>query len=63
MSAPMTPDGQKIVTEYWAKPIPMREFDWSAVTDNYDGADPPDPIGYGRTEAEAIADLLEQLAS
>lgn len=57
----LTPDGQKIVTEFWMKPIPMREFDWTAITDNYDGADPPDPVGYGRTEDEAIADLLDQL--
>lgn len=47
---------RKIVTEYWPKPIPLRQFDWSAVFDDYDeGA----PIGYGYTEAEAIADLKE----
>lgn len=53
----------EIKTEYWLKPIPDRRFDWCAVTDNYDGA--PDagfqPIGYGRTEAEAIADLKSQM--
>lgn len=48
----------KIITHYWAKPIPLRNCDWSAVTEDYDGAD---PIGYGRTEAEAIEDLMEQL--
>lgn len=40
-----------------------REFAWSAIDDaSYDGA--PDshcPIGRGRTEAEAIADLQAQL--
>ena len=41
---------------YDPKPIPMRGFDWSAATDNYEGGD---PIGYGRTETEAIADLYE----
>ena len=52
----------RIKTEYWAKPVPSRNFDWSAIDDNtYDGA--PDSstrnqIGYGATEAEAIADLL-----
>jgi hypothetical protein len=52
----------KIVTDYWPKPIPMRQFDWSAVTDHYDGAeDSHCPIGYGATEAEAIADLNEQI--
>jgi len=53
MSAP------KIVTNYWAKPIPDRQFDWSA---HYDGDEPNDDgqmaMGYGRTKEEAIADLL-----
>ncbi|SRR6267143_450080 len=44
----------KIITRYDPKPIPNRQFDWTAVTDNYDLGS---PIGYGRTEAEAIADL------
>lgn len=48
----------KIVTSYWAKPIPERKFDWSAVTDDYE---PGAPIGYGRTEADAIADLNDKL--
>jgi len=47
-----------IITEYWAKPIPQRQFDWSAVDADYEGGN---PIGYGRTEQEAIADLKEQL--
>jgi len=55
----------KIRTEYVYPPIPIRDFDWSAVDDDtYDGA--PDahcPIGRGRTEKEAIDDLLEQLAN
>lgn len=51
--------GPKIVTQFVCLPIPDRRFDWSAVTDNYEGGD---PIGYGSTEAEAIADLNEQLA-
>jgi hypothetical protein len=50
----------KIVTDFWMKPGPSDQFDWSAVDDNtYDG--PGCPIGYGATEAEAVADLLEQL--
>lgn len=53
----------KIVTTFWPKPIPIRSFDWSAITEDYDGA--PDAgrqfIGHGRTEEEAIADLKEQL--
>ena len=51
-------------SEYWAKPIPPREFDWSAIDDGtYDGA--PDSksnaIGYGETEQDAIDDLLGQI--
>lgn len=56
----------KIVTDHWRKPIPTNKFDWCAVdSDTFDGAPdthPPCPIGYGSTEAEAIADLLEQIA-
>jgi hypothetical protein len=52
----------KIVTDFWMKPIPLRQFDWSAVDDDtYDGAEDSNcPIGYGATEQDAIADLLEQ---
>lgn len=55
----------KIRTEYVHPPIPHRNFDWSAVDeDTYDGA--PDSstrhhIGWGATEADAIADLKELL--
>lgn len=53
----------KIRTNFEYPPIPIRDYDWSAIDDNtYDGA--PDshcPIGRGRTEAQAIEDLLEQL--
>jgi hypothetical protein len=50
----------KISTSYDPAPIPMRCFDWMAVDDDtYDG--PGSPIGLGATEAEAIADLLDQL--
>ena len=48
----------KIITEYVYPPIPIRDFDWSAVTDSYE---PGDAHGTGRTEQAAIADLLEQL--
>ena len=53
----------KIRTDYWPKPIPPRQFDWSAVVDDdsYDGA--PDSgnrhqVGYGATEQAAVDDLL-----
>lgn len=48
---------EKIVTNYDYPPIPVREFDWSAVREGYDM---DDLIGRGPTEAAAIADLLEQ---
>jgi len=57
-----TPDGRKIITSFVCPPIPVRHFDWSAVTEDYDGApDASCPVGHGRTEEEAIADLLDQL--
>jgi hypothetical protein len=48
----------KIITRYDPKPIPVRQFDWLATTEDYDLGS---PIGYGRTEAEAINDLKLQL--
>lgn len=52
---------RKIITAHVYPPIPTRSFDWSAHYDDYDGApDSNHPIGTGPTEADAIADLLEQ---
>lgn len=57
----------KIITSFDYPPIPIRNFDWSAVTDNYDCDCDQDgffsncPVGYGATEAEAIQDLMDQL--
>jgi hypothetical protein len=51
MSAP------KIITRYWAKPIPLRQFDWEASVDGGDER----MVGCGRTEAEAIEDLQRLL--
>lgn len=55
----------KIRTEFVYPPIPDRRFDWSAVDDDtYDGAEDSSTrgqIGYGATEADAIADLMEIL--
>lgn len=48
----------KIRTENIYPPIPLRQFDWQATTDNYE---PGCPIGFGPTEQEAVADLLEQI--
>ncbi len=50
----------KIKTHFEHPPIPVRHFDWSAIDDDtYDGHGCT--IGYGATEQEAVADLLEQL--
>lgn len=53
----------KIVTTEDNTGIAPRDSLWSAVDDDtYDGAeDSRCPIGRGATEAEAIADLKEQL--
>ena len=52
----------KIVTEYWAKPIPTGRYDWTAIDgDTYGG--PGSLIGHGATEQEAIADLQEKIAN
>jgi hypothetical protein len=61
--ATKTVNGIVIHTSFDYPPIPIRSFDWSAVTEDYDGA--PDagwqPVGHGETEEAAIADLLDQI--
>jgi hypothetical protein len=53
-----------ITTHFDPKPVPDRGFDWIAVGDGYDGApDSACPIGHGRTESEAVADLERQIAT
>lgn len=51
---------EKIRTDFWMKPIPLRQFDWEAF---YANDEPNDAgcmdVGYGRTEAEAVVDLIE----
>jgi hypothetical protein len=60
-------NGIRIHTTHVYPPIPIRSFDWSAVDDNYDcdcdqdGFFSTSPIGYGATEQEAIADLIQQM--
>lgn len=48
----------KFRTSYDPPAAPCRSMDWNAVSDNYEAGD---PIGYGSTEAEAIADLLDNM--
>ena len=47
----------KIITSYDHQPIPIRDYDWSAVREDYDEGD---LIGTGKTEQEAINDLKTQ---
>lgn len=50
-----------IRTEYVHPPIPDRRCDWQAVDDRtYEGGD---LIGWGETEQQAIADLVEQICN
>lgn len=52
-------DDTPIQTTFVYPPIPIRTSDWQAVRAGYE---PGDLVGWGRTEAEAVADLLEQEA-
>lgn len=49
---------RKIVTNFVYPPIPLRQFDWTAWRD---GEEENGPTGFGATEAEAIADLRQQI--
>lgn len=46
---------RKIVTHFEYPPIPVRHFDWCAHYDDPEGA-----TGWGKTEQEAISDLLTE---
>jgi hypothetical protein len=48
---------KKIITTHDWPPIPIRNYDWSAVREDYNAGD---LIGYGSTEQEAIDDLKIQ---
>jgi len=48
----------KIITRYWAKPIPDRQFDWAA----WENGGNENMVGYGRTKEEAIIDLARLFA-
>lgn len=51
-------EGFRIVTEFVYPPIPIRNFDWCAIPEGYE---PSDPMGYGRTEQDAIDELIDLL--
>ena len=46
-----------IKTQFIYPPIPIRQYDWEAIREDYDEGD---FIGHGETEREAINDLLRQ---
>jgi hypothetical protein len=48
---------ENIITTYECSPIPIRNYDWSAVMECYE---PGEPIDYGKNEQDAIDDLLCQ---
>jgi len=48
---------EKIIITFVNPPIPMRSFDWSA---HYDGEEELGLVGWGRTETEAVIDLVKQ---
>lgn len=50
-----------IKTHHVYPPIPIRDFDWSAYDADTYGGEPGEPLGYGKTEQEAIADLMSQV--
>jgi hypothetical protein len=61
-------NGIRIRTSHEFPPIPVRDFDWSAVDDDtydvdcdQDGFFTTCPIGHGATEQDAIDDLLMQI--
>ena len=47
----------KIITQQINPPIPLTNWDWCAVFDNYDEGDLQ---GFGETEDKAIVDLMEK---
>ena len=59
MSATLPRGNGLIVTSHIYPPIPDRSHDWCAYVK---GEEESSPTGYGYTEAEAVADLADQLA-
>ena len=47
---------RKVITDHIYPPIPVRHMDWCAW---FEGEEEAGGYGYGPTEADAIADLLD----
>lgn len=50
---------RKIVSRHVFPPIPIRDFDWCAF---FDGEEELGGYGWGRTEADAIQDFIDNCA-
>lgn len=64
VKAYLNKNGEKINVTGEFPPVPLNVFDYAATLDSYDGADDSktrNQIGYGKTEKEAIVDLVEQI--
>lgn len=48
----------KIITSFVHPPIPDRNFDWQAVSNDYEAGD---PIGHGATKEQAVNNLKSQI--
>jgi hypothetical protein len=46
-----------IITSHVYPPIPIRAYDWCAHADGHEECG---PVGWGETEAAALADLAQQ---
>lgn len=51
---------RKIITSFQNPPIPCREYDWCAYLDGDIDVDGAANLGNGKTELEAIEDLMAQ---
>jgi len=47
--------GDRVRISYDPPPIPVRDFDYYATLDGYDGGD---PIGHGKSRDEALTELM-----
>lgn len=52
-----THTGRRVVVNFVYPPIPLRGFDYCAT---FEGYEPGEPQGFGRTREEAIGQLIEQ---
>ena len=50
----------KYVTTFVNPPIPVRDYDWPACSEDYE---PGDPIGWGETEAQALGELAMEMGA